>query len=78
MSDPVNPGHYSRFKTQPIDFITESVGLGFIVGNVLKYTLRFDAKNGLEDVKKAQRYLEFLVNVLEGRKPSEDKKKETP
>lgn len=70
--DPVNPDHYSRFETQPIDFITGSVGLGFIVGNIIKYTLRYDAKNGLEDVRKAQRYLEFLANVLEGRKPSDN------
>lgn len=71
-NDPVNPGHYSRYKTQPIDSITEFVGLGFIVGNVIKYVLRYDAKNGLEDVKKAKRYIEFLINVLEGRRPSDD------
>lgn len=71
-SDPINPDHYNRYKTQPIDFITESVGLGFIVGNVVKYVLRYDAKNGLEDVRKAKRYLEFLINVLEGRQPSHD------
>jgi len=71
-TDPVNPGHYTRYETQPIDAITGFVGLGFIVGNVIKYVLRYDAKNGLEDVKKAKRYIEFLINVLEGRRPSDD------
>lgn len=70
--DPISPGHYSRYKTQPIDSITGFVGLGFIVGNVIKYVLRYDAKNGLEDVRKAKRYIEFLINVLEGRQPSHD------
>ena len=74
-SDPVNPDHYSRYETQPIDSITGFVGLGFIVGNVIKYVLRYDAKNGLEDVKKAKRYIEFLINVLEGRRPSDDQSK---
>jgi hypothetical protein len=67
-----NPDHYSRYQTQPIDFITESVGPAFIVGNVIKYILRYDAKYGIMDVRKAKRYCEFLINHLEGRPPSED------
>ncbi len=70
--DSISPDHYSRYTTQPIDFITESLGLGFIVGNVIKYVLRYDKKNGLEDVLKAKRYIEFLINVLEDRKPTDD------
>lgn len=72
MSDSLNPEHYTRYETQPIDFITETVGPGFIVGNVIKYVLRYDRKNGVEDVKKARRYCDFLLNMLESRKPSED------
>jgi hypothetical protein len=69
----ISPDYYNRYKTQPIDFISEAVGPGFIVGNVIKYVLRYDKKNGVEDVKKALRYCEFLINMLENRKPSEDK-----
>lgn len=72
IADPINPDHYRRYETQPIDSITGFVGLGFIVGNVVKYVLRYDAKDGLQDVYKAKRYIEFLINVLEGRRPSED------
>jgi hypothetical protein len=68
----VNPGHYTRFSTQPIDYIAETLGPHFIVANVIKYIMRYDAKNGIEDVKKAKRYCEFLINYLEGRKPSDD------
>ena len=71
-SDSIDPTHYSRYKTQPIDFISEALGPGFIVGNVIKYVLRYDAKNGVEDVRKAKRYCEMLINHLEGRLPSED------
>ncbi len=70
-SGSISPDHYSRYKTQPIDFISEALGPGFIVGNVIKYVLRYDAKNGVEDVQKAKRYCEMLINHLEGRKPSE-------
>lgn len=73
-SDVISPDHYSRYKTQPIDFISEALGPGFIVGNVIKYVLRYDAKNGVEDVRKAKRYCEMLINHLEGRNPSEDNK----
>lgn len=70
--DAFSPKHYSRHKTQPIDSITERYGPGFILGNIEKYISRYDAKNGVEDVKKAKRYCEFLINFLEGRKPSVD------
>lgn len=70
----VSPDHYSRYTDmQPVDFITLSLGPGFLVGNVIKYVLRYDEKDGINDLKKAIRYLEFLINHLEGRRPSEDK-----
>ena len=34
-------------------------------GNVLKYICRWKKKNGLEDLKKAQWYLNRLINKLE-------------
>jgi len=65
-----NPGYYSRFDIEPIDFI-EKNGLGFSVGNVIKYVTRYDDKGGLEDLRKAKRYIEFLIASEEGRDPSE-------
>lgn len=65
----VSPHHYSRHAIEPIDFI-ELNGLGFAAGNVVKYVCRYDAKNGLEDLMKAKRYLEFLINKEKGIAPS--------
>jgi Protein of unknwon function (DUF3310) len=69
--NPTSPHHYTRYKTQPVDFLTESLGPGFLVANVVKYVLRYDKKNGIEDVMKARTYCDFLINHLEGRKPSD-------
>jgi len=35
----------------------------YLVGQVAKYTLRFLGKNGLEDLKKAQHFLQKLIEV---------------
>lgn len=59
-STPTSPAYYSRFKIQPLDFITANK-LDFLTGNVIKYIMRHDAKNGLEDLEKAKVYLERLI-----------------
>ena len=33
--------------------------------NVIKYLLRFQGKNGFEDLRKAQNYLEMLINDID-------------
>lgn len=66
LSDNVNrPAHYARFKIEPIYFIMEN-GLPFAAGNVIKYVCRHDAKNGVEDLKKARRYLDMMIKQAEG------------
>lgn len=66
MSDPiVRPHHYSRFAIEPIEFIMRN-NLGFAAGNVVKYLCRHDAKNGVEDLKKARRYLDMWIKQIEG------------
>lgn len=37
--------------------------VGFIKGNILKYITRYGCKNGVEDLYKAQEYLEVLIRV---------------
>lgn len=59
-NDPISPAHYSRFKIQPIEFIVANA-LDFLAGNVIKYVCRHDAKNGLEDLKKARSYLDRMI-----------------
>lgn len=52
--------HYSKQKIQPIEYILANK-LGFCEGNVVKYVTRYSSKNGMEDLKKAKHYLEFLI-----------------
>lgn len=70
--DPVVlPHHYARFKIEPVTFIMENK-IAFAPGNVIKYVCRHDAKNGLEDLRKARRYLDLMIRQLEG-KPVDDR-----
>jgi len=64
--DNVNhPEHYKTGGIETIDFI-EAKNLGYHLGNVIKYVTRADHKgNRLEDLKKAQWYLNRAVANLE-------------
>lgn len=64
---PVNPGHYQG-DIQPIDLICAQ-GLSFNAGNAVKYLCRYKRKNWIEDLKKAIRYIEFEINIMEGKPP---------
>lgn len=59
------PDHYARFPIEPVRFIGENK-LGFIPGNIIKYVMRWDAKDGLQDLFKARRYLDMLIAYVEG------------
>ena len=63
--DKVNhPSHYKVGGIETIDFI-EAKNLGYNLGNVVKYITRADHKgNKLEDLKKAQWYLNRAVSKL--------------
>lgn len=66
MNDPVNnPSHYTYSKYETIDVI-EAWGLGFCLGNTVKYISRAGKKsNALEDLKKARWYLDREIANLE-------------
>ena len=53
-------GNHYDMKIQPIDFIMEN-NIGFCEGNIIKYVCRYENKNGIEDLRKARQYLEFLA-----------------
>lgn len=69
MADRVDhPPHYNAGKIEVIDFI-EDQGLGFHIGNVVKYVARAGKKEGLneiEDLKKARWYLDRYIQKLSG------------
>lgn len=62
----VLPSHYARFKIEPIRFLVENFGPVILVGKVVKYTMRYDAKNGMEDLNKASRCLDMLKKYIAG------------
>lgn len=64
--DPIDhPTHYSRWKVEPIEFIAIN-NLPWWLANVLKYTMRYDAKDGLQDLYKARSYLDMKIRETEG------------
>ena len=66
-----NPSHYKgKFGLEAIEIVKNFVfGLegveGFYWGNTIKYLLRFQKKNGLEDLKKASKNLDWLIEEIE-------------
>lgn len=72
MSDNVNnPKHYQLegLNIEVIDVIKSVLGSdkfeGYCRGNVIKYIMRADEKNGLEDLKKARVYLDWEIESKE-------------
>jgi hypothetical protein len=68
MSDSVDhPSHYNVGGIEVIDAI-EAWGIGFHLGNVVKYITRSAHKgHQLEDLKKARWYLDRFISKLEDR-----------
>ena len=72
MGDNVNhPNHYQNIAgVEAIDILNDVVKdlpgkQAAMLWNTLKYLLRFQKKNGLEDLKKAQNYLQYLIDDIE-------------
>ena len=71
MSNIEKPSHYQLKGLEPyesIDVIRAVLGdkvKYFYIGNILKYIIRAEKKNGLEDYKKAEVYLNWLIELEE-------------
>jgi len=65
-----HPDHYNNGKYEVMDVIQDAgFGEDFCLGNALKYILRAKHKEGyIEDIKKAQWYLEYLIQRNENAK----------
>ena len=61
--------HYKTMGVQPWDamsaWMTHEEFCGFLRGNAIKYIARCNAKGGLEDIEKAQHYLQKLAEIWE-------------
>lgn len=60
----VGGAHYAAKAIQPWDFIIAN-DLGYLEGNIVKYVSRWKDKGGIEDLKKAQHYLQKLIEITE-------------
>lgn len=58
--------HYA-YGIEPIDFMrsrfTAEEMRGYLRGNVIKYLSRYTLKNGVEDLRKARVYLNWLIEL---------------
>jgi hypothetical protein len=60
----ISPDHYGG-EIECIEAIKASMSQqqfkGYLKGNIMKYLWRYDRKNGLEDLQKADVYLQWLI-----------------
>tara|TARA_R110000803_G_scaffold122407_1_gene190403 strand:+ start:1987 stop:2226 length:240 start_codon:yes stop_codon:yes gene_type:complete len=65
MNDPVNPNHYKQGGIECIEAIKASMYpaafKGYLKGNIQKYIWRYEMKQGLQDLLKAQWYMNKLI-----------------
>ena len=67
--DPVEqPDHYNKGAIEAIEAIKASMHpqeyKGYLKGNCLKYLWRYEYKNGVEDLRKARVYLDWLIKEV--------------
>ena len=73
LTDMVNhPPHYTKGGIECLDAIrasmTDDEYKGYLKGNIIKYLWRYEWKNGLEDLKKAQFYQNRLIEIVQAEK----------
>lgn len=64
-----HPRHYTRGGIECIEAIKASMCpadfCGYCKGNILKYLWRWEDKGGLQDLKKARVYLNWMIETAE-------------
>lgn len=67
--DNIKPTHYNKGKKDLIEMWYQTMTLeqfrGSMKSNIIKYTMRYENKNGLEDIEKAIEYLTRLKGYEE-------------
>lgn len=68
---PINPSHYKAGGLEVMDIIEDKLTVaalrGYLQGNILKYLFRYEYKDGLQDLRKAEWYLKRLITNMENR-----------
>ena len=65
MDNPIEPSHYLKFEITPVEYCYKNK-LDFLQSNVIKYVTRFRDKSGIEDLRKANKYLILLAEYEYG------------
>lgn len=69
MADDIKPSYYQFANGKDLNDIFEEGLLAnpkdFYTGNIIKYVIRHEGKNGVEDLKKARTYLNRLIQLEE-------------
>jgi hypothetical protein len=70
MKDTINPSHYKHGEVECIDALKAAtlnkIGIEAVcVANIIKYLWRYEYKGGIDDVRKAQWYLNRLIEEME-------------
>ena len=71
-----HPSHYTHGGIECIDAIRASMTADgfcdYCKGNIIKYIWRWRDKGGVEDLRKASVYLDWLINAAEGKRKEND------
>lgn len=66
--DVMHPAHYADKQVEVIDYIYDTLTTeefaGYCMGNVLKYVSRWRKKGGIQDLEKADVYLQWGISAL--------------
>ena len=57
--------HYKNMLIEPVGCIVRN-DIAFLEANVIKYVCRHRSKNGLEDLKKAEHYIQLAKELYYG------------
>lgn len=73
INNAINPEHYNRLDPQPKDVIRKW-GLNFNLGSAVKYISRAGHKDDIvQDLKKAQEFIQFEIDAIEAQRKQEPK-----
>ncbi len=71
-----HPSHYTQGGIECIEAIKASMTADgfcdYCKGNIIKYIWRWRDKGGVEDLRKASVYLDWLINAAEGKRKEND------
>jgi len=60
----VGGDHYLGFAISPVEFLMRN-NVPFVEGCAIKYLLRWRDKGGIQDLRKAQHYIDILIEIEE-------------